>query len=412
MIRRNIQHIIEDSLKHKEITMLIGARQVGKTTILNKVIDDLKRSGQQVLFLNLDIEADAKHFESQQQLLSRIQIEFGNNPGYVFIDEIQQKIDAGRFLKGIYDMNTPYKFVVTGSGSLELKEKIGESLMGRKHLIDMHTVSFAEFLDYKTKYKYSNRLDKYCALEAVQVQLYLDEYMNFGSYPKVITTDGSDAKREVMNEIYHSYITKDISYLIGVRSTNKFTKLFKLLAVQSGNILNYSQLANDCQLNVDTLKNYLWYAQQTFIIKEVPPYFSNAKKEITKSPSIYFNDLGMCNFGRDTYGLNANNNDGFIFQNFIFQLLRDKYTIGVNPINFWRSKDKAEVDFVIHDSGNTIPIEVKYSQLQKATVSRSYRSYLNRYSPKVGYIINLSLDTEITINDTTVRFIPFWKMLF
>nr|MDA3854396.1 ATP-binding protein [Bacteroidales bacterium] len=347
----------------------------------------------------------------QQQLLSRIQIEFGETPGYVFIDEIQQKTNAGKFLKGIYDMNTPYKFVVTGSGSLELKEKIGESLMGRKQLIEMYTVSFYEFLDYKTKYKYSNRLDKYCALEIDQVQLYLDEYMSFGSYPKVITTDGRVQKREVMNEIYNSYLTRDISYLLGVRSTDKFTKLIKLLAVQSGNILNYSQLATDCQLNVDTLKNYLWYAQQTYVIKEIPPYFSNAKKEITKSPSIYFNDLGMCNFGRNTYGIDSSGSNGFIFQNFVFQALRDKYRMGINPINFWRTKDKAEVDFIVHTDGDIIPIEVKHSQLLKATVSRSYRSYINRYKPKTGYIVNLSLDTEITIATTKVKFIPYWKLI-
>lgn len=412
MIRRNSYKTLIKSLQREEITILIGARQIGKTTILHKIIDDLRTEGQKTLFLNLDIEADAKHFESQQLLLNRIQLEFGNQKGYVFIDEIQQKEDAGRFLKGIYDMKTPYKFVVTGSGSLELKEKIGESLMGRKHLIEMYGISFHELIDFKTDYKYSDRLADYCTIEADQVHIWLHEYLQLGGYPKVITTDSIADKKEVMSEIFNAYITKDISYLIGVRSSDKFTKLIKLLAAQNGSILNYSQLANDCNLNVDTIKNYLWYATQTYIIQEIAPYYTNAKKEITKSASVYFNDIGMCNYALGIYGTDMVANNGFTFQSFVFQLLRDKYKDSADKLNFWRTKDKAEVDFIAHEQGKAIPVEVKFSHLKKTTVSRSYRSFLNKYKPAKGYIVNMSLDTKLKIEDTEVHFIPYWKLMF
>ena len=159
MIRRKVEHLLKKQLSKKEITILIGARQVGKTTVIKKIISELRGKGNKVVFFNLDFESDARYFESQELLLKKIRLELGDSPGYVFVDEIQRKEDAGRFLKGIYDLDLPYKFVVTGSGSLQLKEKISESLTGRKRLIEMYPVSFEEFVDYKTKYKYSDRLE-------------------------------------------------------------------------------------------------------------------------------------------------------------------------------------------------------------------------------------------------------------
>ncbi len=407
--RSNYKKIIE-SLSKQEITIIIGARQVGKTTISQKVCQDLKEQGKKVLYLNLDIESDFANLNTQRDLLNKIKLEFGDSFGYVFIDEIQQKEDAGRFLKGIYDMNLPYKFIVTGSGSLELKEKVGEALTGRKYMLNMHTLSFKGFINYRTNYKYKDKLDDYCSVEKDKTHDYLQEYLAFGGYPKVVTSNNIQTKLDAMNEIFTSYISKDIAYLLGVRSPQKFVKLIKLLAVQSGGIINYSQLASDTNISVDTLKNYLWYAEQTFIISIVKPYFTNSKKELVKSPTVYFNDIGMLNFGTGIYG-NQHIHNGFVFQNFIYKLLQNKYETEINKINYWRTKDKAEVDFVIHELGNTIPIEVKFTKLKKTEISRSFHSFINKYSPKKAIIVNLDLETEIIIKETTVSFIPYWKLL-
>lgn len=411
-IKRNIENRLLSSLNKKEITILIGARQIGKSTLLKKITNDLQRGGERVLFLNMDIEADAAFLQSQQNLLNRIQLEFGSDKGYVVIDEIQQKVDAGRFLKGLYDMDLPYKFVVTGSGSLELKERIAESLSGRKHLIEMYPVTFKEFIDYKTKYKYSNRLEMFCQIESEKTYLLLKEYLSFGGYPKVITSSEIQIKVETINEIFTAYVTRDITFLLDVRSPNKFIKMIKLLAIQSGGKMNFSQLASDVGMNVDTIKNYLYYAVQTFIIDEVVPHFSNPKKEITKSPTIYFNDTGMCNFAKGNFGSIINETDGFIFQSFVYQLLRDKYKTPINPVKYWRTKDKAEVDFIVEDKGEVIPVEVKFSNLTKTTISRSLKSFITKYEPEKVYVVNLSMDETIKVNNSTVHFIPFWRLIF
>ena len=409
MIRRKIKNKIINSLDLKEITIITGARQVGKTTMLKEIIADLKRKGKNVLYFNLDIEEDGKYFQSQQKLLHKIELETGSKKAYVFIDEIQQKENAGKFLKGIYDMNLSYKFIVTGSGSLELKQKISEALTGRKYMIEMTPVSFSEFVNYKTQYRYQDRLESFFRIEDVKTQLFLTEYLSFGGYPAIITAETITRKQEVMNEIFVSYLTKDISYLLGVRHPDKFVKLIQLLAVQAGNILNYSQLAQDTGMRLETLKTYLWYAEQTFIIHIIKPFFTNLKKELIKSPTIYFNDTGMLNFSKNN--LSGASPDGMLFQNFIYLILKEKYKNGLSQINFWRTKDKAEVDFIIHTGEGIVPVEVKYKPMKKAMISRSYRSFINKYKPVTGLIVNLELDKMIKILDTKVYFLPFWKLV-
>jgi len=107
----------------------------------------------------------------------------------------------------------------------------------------------------------------------------------------------------------------------------------------------------------------------------------------------------------------VNNISGFVFQNFIFNLLKTKYESPISPINYWRTKDKAEVDFVIHHKGEAIPVEVKYSKLKNTNISRSFRSYLGKYSPDRAMIVNLELDTTIEVDGTQIQFLPYWKLI-
>ena len=408
MIKRNIKNRIVKSLELREVSIVIGARQIGKTTILKDIIADLRNVGNKVLYFNLDIEDDSKHFSTQQQLLNKIELEVGQEKAYIFIDEIQQKEDAGRFLKGIFDMGLAYKFIVTGSGSIELKEKISEALTGRKHLIEIKPVTFIEFVNYKTQYKYEERIEKFFEIEKEKNRLLLNEYLAFGGYPAVITADTIERKHEIMNEIFVSYITKDISFLLGVRFPDKFIKMIKLLAVQSGGIVNYSQLAQDTGIRTETLKTFLWYAEQTFIIKIIKPYYTNQKKELTKSPTIYFNDLGMLNFSKNNF--NGEMQDGMVFQNFVYSILDERFSHGLFKINYWRTKDKAEVDFIIHSKSGLIPVEVKYKEMTKLVVSRSFRSFLKSYNPRNAYIVNLDSEDAELIDNTEVKLIPFWKL--
>src|SRR3972149_3352247 len=160
-IKRRLFETLKNHLPSKEISLIVGARQAGKTTLMKELISYVQKTGEKTIFLNLDYESDKIYLETQDSLLNKLRLEFGANRGYVFIDEIQRKKNAGLFLKGLYDLDLPYKLIVSGSGSLELKEKIHESLAGRKRLFELSPLSFQEFVNFKTDYRYEQKLEEF-----------------------------------------------------------------------------------------------------------------------------------------------------------------------------------------------------------------------------------------------------------
>jgi predicted AAA+ superfamily ATPase len=410
-IRRKLFNEVKNHLKAKEISLIVGPRQAGKTTLMTEIMAFLEKKGEKTLFLNLDYENDKKFFSSQEDLIKKLDLELGGKKGFVFIDEIQKKENAGLFLKGIYDLNLPYKFIISGSGSLELKEKIHESLAGRKRLFELGTVSFKEFVDFKTDYKYSEKLDDFFNVEKETALRLLEEFLNFGGYPRIVLEKEFSEKNKLINEIFRSYTEKDISYFLGINQIEAFNLLIKVLANQTGQIIQYSDLAQKCGISVQTLKNYLWYAEKTFSIRIITPYFKNKNKEITKSPSVYFYDNGMRNFALGLFGiLDQIDQKSFVFQNLVANRLFEKNQNTSNTIHFWRTIDKAEVDFVVNQASSILPVEVKYSNFKKPQVTRSFRSFLEKYSPKEAWVVNLNLEEEIEIGATRVKFIPYYRI--
>jgi len=409
IIKRKLFEELKNHLENKEISLIVGPRQVGKTTLMQSLKKYLELLEKKTVFLNLDYEEDKKFFTTQENLIKKIELELGKNSGVVFIDEIQRKENAGLFLKGLYDLNLPYKFVVSGSGSLELKENIHESLTGRKRLFELNPIAFDEFVNFKTDYQYDGKLFDFFVLEKEKTLNFLNEYLNFGGYPRIILENELAEKNKLISEIFRSYIEKDIAYLLKVERIDAFSMLIKILASQTGKIINYSKIARQVSISTATLKNYLWYAEKTFVIKTISPYFTNSLKEITKSPSVYFYDLGLRNFALGLFG-NINNPDdlGFIFQNFIGNILQEKIKWSGKNLHFWRTLDKAEVDFVINAGKKTLPIEIKYSFFVKPEIEKSLRSFIQKYNPEEAWVINLNLDKEIKVDNTIVKFLPFY----
>lgn len=412
MIKRKLFSELVDHLSQKEMSLIVGPRQAGKTTLMEMVRDHLENQGERTLFLNLDIEWDRPHFESQAALLKKIQLELGQQEGYVFVDEVQRKADAGLFLKGMFDLKLPYKFIVSGSGSLELKEKIQESLVGRKRLFDVTTVTFEEFVNHRTGYRYEDNLADFLAVEGLRSQQLLSEYLQFGGYPRVITAPEQREKRFIMDEIYRSVLERDIAYLLKLDKPDVFMALIKLLSGQIGHLINYSEIASTLNVSFVTVKKYLWYAQKIFLVELVSPFARNVRKEISKSPVPYFGDLGLRNYALNLFGhLKSPAEIGFVFENFIFLMMKQNLRVTPAKLNYWRTKDKAEVDFVIEAGKKIIPVEVKYKQFKQAKVPVSLRRFIEKYSPKTAYVVNLSLQDKVRIGETTVSFLPYYECL-
>ncbi len=410
IINRTISKDIKAHLSKKEITMIVGARQVGKTTLMTNLYNQVLQSGEKAIFLNLDVEADVRFFTSQAILLDRLRLEFGDKKGYVFIDEIQRKTDAGIFLKGIYDSNTPYKLIVSGSGSLELKEKIHESLAGRKRLFEMSPITFTEFSDFKTDYKYTDRLTDFFHINQELSLRLLKEYLNFGGYPRVILSLEQEEKKKIINEIFRSYAEKDIAYFLKVDRVESFELLLRLMAAQTGQIISYANLCRDSHISFPTLKKYLWYAKKTFTVNLITPYFKNDYKEIVKSPIVYFNDLGLRNSLLGVFGNLQEKDYSFAFQNFITNILLERNRWSNARIKFWRTTTGREVDFIIDEGAKITPIEVKYSALKSPKIEKSLSVFLNKYDPEEAIVVNLTLNEQKTFGKTKVNFIPFWKL--
>jgi hypothetical protein len=413
MIERTLFADLVKHLPKKEISVIIGPRQSGKTTLMELLKDHLGKKGERTLYLNLDIEWDRPHFDSQLALLKKIELELGKKRGFVFIDEIQRKENAGLFLKGLFDLKLPYKFIVSGSGSLELKEQIHESLMGRKRLFELTTITFLEFVNHKTDYKYRNTLSSFFEIEEDKAHQLLTEYMDFGGYPQVVLASERNEKNKLIDEIYRSVLEKDIAYLLKVEKTEAFNSLIKLLSGQIGNLINYSEMSSTLNISYQTLKKYLWYAQKIFLLELISPYARNIRKEITKSPVPYFWDLGLRNYSLGIFGQAHSPTElGFLFENFIFLLLRTRTAFSSTKLNFWRTKDKAEVDFILESGKKITPIEVKFKSLKKEEITRSLHNFIEKYNPSEAYIINLNLKKTLPIDKTTLFFIPFHKLLF
>ena len=412
-IQRTILNDIRKDIRREEIAFLIGPRQAGKTTIMKILQSELEAAGERTIFLSLDNDQDRGHFVTQQSLLNKVSLEIGSaGHGFVFIDEIQRREDAGLFLKGLQDLDTPYKFIASGSGSVDLKAKIRESMVGRKRIYEVFPLSLIEFVNFRTGYRYADRLSAFFAVETAQSGALLSEYMNFGGYPRVVLETESREKLRVMDEIYQGYIAKDIAYLLKVEKIEAYSHLIRTLAYQTGQIITFAELAATLGISLPTLKNYCWYAEETYILRRITPFFRNIRSEISKSPMVYFSDLGFRNYALGLFGQVQRTDDlGFTFQNLVFLILREKLRYSGAQLHFWRTTSQTEIDFVIEAGRRLIPVEVKYKEMTRPALPRAFDGFVEKYKPDCCLVINRNLRTTCRVRESEVRFITIWDLL-
>lgn len=416
-IFRQVYFQLLQHLDKQEITLLLGPRQAGKTTLIKKLQEELKQKNQPTLLLNLDIIEDRYFFTSQHTLLDFIEKKAGKKV-YVFIDEISRLEDAGLFLKGLYDLGSKHKFVVTGSGSLELKEEVIEPLTGRKKTFYCFPLSFTEFAAYKlgvsskTWDQIYSDVTKILITQPFVRQRITNEYLNFGGYPRVALATTEQEKTEILREIYTSYLEKDIGLLLKVEKEYAFGNLVKVLASQVGNLVNRAELASTLGLTEKTIERYLYLLEKTFVIQLTRPFYRNVRKELIKSPKVYFVDLGFLYIAQEILPTIQRQPAGNVFENAC--LLRLNELDLLKPPRFWRTKSGAEVDFVITDpkKGKTIPIEVKTSP--KETLGKSLISFIKNYRPEKGFIYfqsNQGKGSHKMYQKTSINFVPYHSLL-
>ncbi|MBI4999200.1 ATP-binding protein [Candidatus Gottesmanbacteria bacterium] len=413
-ILRLVYFQLSRHLDKPEISLLLGPRQAGKTTLLERLQETLKQKNQQTVFLNLDVIEDRQFFTSQHTLLDFIEKKAGKRKAYVFIDEISRLENAGLFLKGLYDLQSNHKFVVTGSGSLELRENVVEPLTGRKKVFYCFPLSFTEFAAYKLgvsdeafDQEYSE-VTKILATQPLQRQRIINEYLSFGGYPRVVLATTEQEKTEILREIYDSYLEKDIGLLLKVEKEYAFANLVKIIAGQVGNLINRAELASTLGLTEKTIERYLYLLEKTFVINLTRPFYRNVRKELVKSPKIYFVDPGFLYIAQGILPTIQRQPTGSMFENVCWLRLRELDL--VKPPQFWRTKSGAEVDFVITSpkDGKPIPVEVKSSA--KETLGKSLISFIKTYQPEEGFVYFPSGSGKGghgVYGKTTIHFVPY-----
>ncbi len=408
LVQREIFPQITKHLDAKEITLIIGPRQIGKTTLLSQIKDHLLKQGyseSRVLSFNLDVITDRRLFESQTEFIKFLKERITKEKLFVFVDEAQRVGNAGIFFKGIYDLDLPVKFFLTGSSALEIKSKIHEPLTGRKRIFYLHPLSFHEYVSAKDtslvkllEQKESSAYTKERILE------HLSRFLVWGGYPKIALEDNLETKEQLLREIYSSYMERDIIGFLEIKNTTAFTNLVAMLASQVGQLVNTQELSNTLNVERKTVEKYLEILEKTFVIERISPFFRNVRKELTKMPKVCFLDAGLRNFAlSDLKGFEERHDKGAILENFLFAELRKSTD---EKFHFWRTKEKAEVDFVLeHRFDEPLPIEVKATSLKSPEISRSFRSFLHAYKPERAFVINLGFQGFKKVESTEVEFI-------
>lgn len=372
------------------LIILEGPRRAGKTTLGKFLAQDLMQQQryQEFLYLNCDFQS-IRQWLTSPLFVKQACEEFSLKLPILMIDEVQRLENPGLLLKAVIDLGLPIKFIATGSSQLEIKSKVQEFLTGRQLTSLILPLSHEEW-----------------ALEKS-----FDEVLLFGSYPQIIRAKNKEIQ---LAEIFNRYIQKDIIEILKIRQPDVFKQLVILIAHSSGQLVNINQFALDCKVSVTTIRNYLDILEQTFVIAKITPFVGNKRVEITSNPKYYFIDNGFRNTAlRNFSDPNTRTDLGLLVEGFIFQELfkfRPQHYL-LFDIYFWRTKSGAEVDFVIYKNENQfLPIEVKYQNFTRPTISRSFRSFVEAYQPKKAIIITKDFLDKISIDACEIYFMPIKRL--
>ncbi len=395
-MKRFLYKQLVEHVDKRQISLVIGARQVGKTTLLKQLQLKLKTDNKSVHYFSLeDIEILDLLDQTPKNLMQLIERPDINRRVYVLIDEIQYLKNPSNFLKYHYDLyDNQIKFIVSGSSSFYIDSKFRDSLAGRKRIFELPVMSLKEVLYFKGENKLIPFMGKkdIPLLYRDRINSYFYEYLIYGGYPEVVLADSLNEKKKILKELAESYAKKD-ALESELTHPKAYLNLLKLLSARAGNLLNAHSLTSDVEIDVKTIQKYVWVMQKSFHLKLIYSFQKNISSEIRKMPKVYFCDLGLRNSFINNFSPIALRADkGVLLENYIFMVLEDNY--GLDNVKFWRTNKKQEVDFVVQDdNGMWKAFEVKYSL--DSFNRKKYNSFFANY-PDIPFSV-IDLQSAISI---------------
>lgn len=360
---RHLDSVVQNHFNiYKEVLILLGSRQTGKTTIIKKMFPD-------ALYFLIDNEPIRKAFESYD--INTYRSMLPPSPQTIILDEVHLLSNPGRAIKILYDEMPNIKLIITGSSAFHIKNKTSESLAGRKIDYLLFPLTFSEYLvqskitpalDFKLFDNLLKINTKQPSINLFDLPNILNSVLLFGLYPAMVN---HPQDKLYLENFVDSLIFKDILELGLVDNRRLGLNLLRLLAHQIGNLINYAELANQLQADQRTIKRYIDIFEQSFIIFRLAPFSGNKRSEIVKSPKIYFYDTGIRNALISNFSdIDTRNDKGALFENFIIAEAYKAISIKHYDfkLNFWRTKQGAEVDLVLSNQNQVTGIEIKYAK--------------------------------------------------
>jgi predicted AAA+ superfamily ATPase len=350
-------------LQPGKVSILLGARQIGKSTLIRNYLSKLPanckyrlESGDNVLI----------HEILSPGWLPRI-LTFAEDLDLLVIDEAQRIPRIGLALKMLIDhqdKNKPLSILISGSSSFELSGQVGEPLTGRKRTLPLYPISL-----YELRKDYS----------VFELQQRLADFLVYGMYPDVLNAQTQKEKQEQLRELAGSYLLKDILELDRIKGSKVLLDLLRLIAWQTGNEVSYSELGQKLSLDNKTVARYLDLLEKAFVLFQVRPWSSNLRKEINKKSKYYFYDTGLRNVLITDFNMPDQRNDiGFLWENFMMaERIKTREYSGLAPgfnneSRFWRTWDQKEIDLIEQRGEELYAFEFKWGKGKNAHVPKDF----------------------------------------
>ena len=365
LINRKLKTVIEKKLFKGKAILLIGARQVGKSTLFNQLIQG---KDEEVLSLNCD-EPEVKSMLTEINT-SELKMLIGNNR-ILMIDEAQRVSSIGLTLKLIIDNFPEVQLLVTGSSSFQLQDELDEPLTGRKYEYHLYPISTAELMESEG---------------LLTVKQTLESRLIFGSYPDVL--NHSDEAKEILMNIAGSYLYKDLLALEGIRKPALLEKLLVALALQIGSEVSYNEIAQTIGSDSKTVEKYIDLLEKCYIVFRLSAFSRNLRTELKKSKKIYFYDNGIRNAILQNFApLNLRNDMGALWENFFIseRMKANHYNGRYCKSYFWRTTQQQEIDYIEEEDGTFTAFEMKWNPKKASTAFPS--PFMNTYPIKESAII-------------------------
>lgn len=359
-LKRVAETSIREILSDGKVGILLGARQVGKTTLVTHVF-----GGRRVCFLNFDVESDKARFLSAAALPPAEGLKALGTPEMLVIDEAQRMPEVSRVIKGWFDSRLPVDMLLLGSSSLDLLSQSAESLTGRNRKLTLPPLLFTEALGSTSWFNPELPREHIQTHFAPQLRSFLMQRLCYGSYPEVVTHPEPEP---LLRELSSDYLWKDVLQSGLVKHPDMIRRLLLLLAHQAGSEVSVNELATQLNITRPTVDRYLDLLVQTFVIFRLPSYSTNPRKEITKSQKIFFWDTGIRNALLNQFSQDELRPDiGKLWENWAIAEVAKHNVLRGAPaeLYFWRTRAQSEVDLVVCRNGQPKAFEIKWSSRRR-----------------------------------------------